>query len=93
LFKSKPIANQAFTASARIPPEMRQKITEGLLSPQGEAALAKLREEFKGQKFVPASREEYEGLGMLLRDVWGFDPDAPARTAKDTAVKNRTAAH
>lgn len=80
VFKSKPIANQAFTASSRIPPEMRQKITEGLLSPQGEAALAKLREEFKGQKFVPATREEYEGLGVLLRDVWGFEIDAPAKT-------------
>lgn len=90
LFHSKPVANQAFSASARIPPEMRQKITEGLLSPEGEIALTKLREEFKGQKFVPASREEYEGLGVLLRDVWGFEMEAPTKTAKDAPAKSIT---
>lgn len=73
LFTSKPVPNQAFSAGARVTPEMREKIVAALLSPEGAEATQKLREVFKVQALQPATVEEYRGLGKLLRDVWGFE--------------------
>jgi len=73
VFRSKPVANQAFSAGPKISPENRARLAEALLSPEGKAATNRLREKFKRQDFVPASASDYEGLGVLLRDVWGFD--------------------
>jgi phosphonate transport system substrate-binding protein len=73
VFTSQPVPNQAFTAGPRVPPEMKEKIAKALLSPEGTAAAHKLLEEFKIPHFEPATKEEYAGLGRLLRDVWGFD--------------------
>jgi len=75
LFTSKPMSNQAFTAGPRIPPDMQEKIARALLSEAGNAATEKLRAEFKTKGFEPATKEEYAGLGKLLRDVWGFELD------------------
>jgi ABC-type phosphate/phosphonate transport system substrate-binding protein len=74
LFQSRPIPNQAFTSGPRIAPDQRAKLAAALLAEDGKAATRKLREEFKGQDFVPARAEEYRGLELLLRDVWGFEP-------------------
>lgn len=76
LFTSQPVSNQALTAGPRVPAEMKEKITRALLSPEGTAAAQKLLDEFKIKHFEPATKEEYAGLGKLLRDVWGFDLDA-----------------
>ena len=73
LFTSKPLPNQAFSASPRVTAEKRERIVQTLLSPEGAAATQKLREVFKVQALLPATVEEYQGLGKLLRDVWGFD--------------------
>ncbi len=73
VFTSKPVANQAFTAGPRIPPVKRARLVEALLSEAGKAPTKKLRDEFKVQDFVVAKAEEYEGLGVLLQDAWGFD--------------------
>ncbi len=73
VFKSKPVPNQAFTVGPKIAPEMGSKLIEALLSEEGKIATRKLRDEFKGQEFVVAQAAEYEGLGALLRDVWGFE--------------------
>jgi hypothetical protein len=48
------------------PPEHH---TAALLSPAGKIATQKLRDEFKVQEFDPATKEEYAGLGKLLRDT------------------------
>jgi ABC-type phosphate/phosphonate transport system substrate-binding protein len=89
LFKSKPVPNQALTASTRVSPDMRRKIVDALLSKSGEAATAKLRAEFKGQNFLPTTREEYEKLHVYLRDVWGFETEAVAQdsSAKDAKLR------
>ncbi len=73
VFHSKPVPNQAFTVGPKIAPEMRIKLIEALLSEEGKIATRKLRDEFKGQDFVVAQAAEYEDLGVLLRDVWGFE--------------------
>lgn len=73
IFSSRSLPNQAFTAGPRVPSELREKITAALLSPEGRAATQPLRAEFKVEGFEPATKEEYTGLGRLLRDVWGFE--------------------
>ena len=73
IYTSKPLPNQAFTAGPRVTADMREKISQALLSPEGAIATQKLREVFKIQNLVPVNAEEYQGLGKYLRDVWGFD--------------------
>lgn len=73
IFTSKPLPNQAFSAGPRVTPEMRERMTKALMSPEGAAATQKMREVFKIEKLVPATEEEYQGLGKLLRDVYGFE--------------------
>jgi len=73
LFTSKPLPNQAFSAGPRVTAEKRARLTQALLSPEGAAATQKLRDVFKIQALLPATVEEYQGLGKLLRDVWGFE--------------------
>lgn len=73
LFTSKPLPNQAFSAGPRVTAEKRERIIQALLSPEGAAATQKLRDVFKIQTLLPASADEYQGLGKLLRDVWGFE--------------------
>jgi ABC-type phosphate/phosphonate transport system substrate-binding protein len=72
IFTSKPLPNQAFSAGPKVTPEMRERIVKALLSPEGAAATEKLRAVFKVQSLAPATVEEYQGLGALLRDIWGF---------------------
>jgi ABC-type phosphate/phosphonate transport system substrate-binding protein len=72
IFTSKPYPNQAFSAGPKVTPEMRERIVKALLSPEGAAATQKMRELYKVQSLAPATVEEFQGLGQLLRDVWGF---------------------
>lgn len=71
LFKSKPFPNQGISVSKRIPVEWQEKIRQALLSPDGMKATENLRKSW-GKDFVPATSQEYEGLGVLLKDTWGF---------------------
>lgn len=73
LFTSKPLPNQAFSAGLRVNAELRTKFVNALLSPEGLVASEKMREAFKVSKFEAASVEEYQGLGRLLRNEWGFE--------------------
>lgn len=73
VFTSKPLPNQAFSAGPKVRPEVRAKIIDALLSPEGLAASEKMREAFKVPKLEAASVEEYQGLGRLLRNEWGFE--------------------
>lgn len=73
VFDTKPLPNQAFTVSPRITPEMRDKIQQALLSPEGAAASQKLLDAFKMPKLVAASPDEYRGLERLVRNEFGFE--------------------
>lgn len=72
LFESKGLPNQAISASSRIDAAERALLAQALLSEPGKKATAKLREEYNGQDFVPATVEEYVGHASLLKDIWGF---------------------
>lgn len=74
LYESKGLPNQAITASTRLDAAQRARLTEALLSDSGKQATAKLREEYNGQDFIPASAEEYQTPVEYLKDVWGFQP-------------------
>ncbi len=73
IFTSKPLPNQAFSAGPKVTPETRERIIKALLSPEGAVATQQMREVFKIQNLAPATEEEYQGLGKLLRDVYGFE--------------------
>jgi ABC-type phosphate/phosphonate transport system substrate-binding protein len=73
LFTSKPLPNQAFSAGPRVTADKRARIVQALLSPEGAIATQKLRDVYKAQALLPATVEEYQGLGKLMRDVWGFE--------------------
>lgn len=73
LYTTKPLPNQAFSVGPRVTADMRDKITKALLSPEGAAATAKLREIYKVQSLIITTPDEYQGLGKLLRDTMGFE--------------------
>jgi len=73
LFTSKPLPNQAFSAGPKVSPEMRAKIVQAMLSPEGAAATQKMRDVFKIKSLEAATTEEYKGLEHLIRNEWGFE--------------------
>lgn len=82
IYKSEGIANQGFSVSPRLASAERTKIAQALLAPQARQHLKVFFERYsKDKDLVVATREEYQDLGRLLRDVWGFDltPDAAKR--------------
>jgi ABC-type phosphate/phosphonate transport system substrate-binding protein len=73
LFKSQPMVNQGFTASARVTPEDRARIAAALTAPEAAAPTEKLRTRFNaGERLVAANNAEYEGISEVLRAEWGF---------------------
>jgi ABC-type phosphate/phosphonate transport system substrate-binding protein len=72
IFTSRTMANQAITVGPKIPAEKHERLTQALLSPAGKAATLAVLEQFKAAGWLPAKAEEYEGLQVLLKDVWGF---------------------
>lgn len=72
LYKSKPMPNQGFSAGKRVSDDVKKKLASALVSAEGQAATAKLRAEFGNKDMVPATTQEFEGLGVLMKDVWGF---------------------
>jgi ABC-type phosphate/phosphonate transport system substrate-binding protein len=59
--------NQAISVGPRIAPELHKKIAQALLSEEGKQATAKLRAAYAGKDFIPTSRDDYAGLGDLLK--------------------------
>ena len=53
--------------------DAQNQIREALLSPDGVKATSKLRARFAGGKELMATdRNEYQGFGYLLQEIWGF---------------------
>jgi len=78
VFESKPIPQQGFSVSRRIPTEMQEQIRAALLTPEGHAATEAARKRYGGGKDLTATdREEYLGYAFFLRDYWGFEVVEP----------------
>lgn len=73
IYKSRNLPNQAFSAGRRVSPEMQAKIRQALLSEEGKKATEKLREAYAVKEFALATKEEYAGLGKLLKDTMYFE--------------------
>jgi len=73
IYKSRTMPNQALSAGPRITPAMQAKIRQAMLSEEGKKATEKLREVYAIKEFVSASREEYAGLGRLLKHTLYFE--------------------
>jgi ABC-type phosphate/phosphonate transport system substrate-binding protein len=70
----KPYPNQAFTAGPRIDPDLQAAIFTALTSDEGKIATQGLRDRFcKGQDLVPATKEEYGEVALVLKNYWGFE--------------------
>lgn len=70
LFRSRPLPNQAITASERISTENKQKIIRSLTLGNGRHAARKIVNRFAGDKpFISASQKEYSNHNDLLEGV------------------------
>ena len=67
LFQSKAMPNQAISVGPRIAPELHKVITQALMSEEGKQATTKLRAAYAGKDFVATNRDEYAGMGDLLK--------------------------
>jgi len=73
IFKAKPLPNQAFSAGPRISSEDQAKIVQALVVQKASGPTAKLREIYAiDGNLVPASKQEYAGLGKWLKDTRGY---------------------
>lgn len=74
IFKSKGVANQAFTAGPRFSAKQKEKLTVALLSKEAVPKMTAFHKRFnkKGKPILPARKKDFQGLALLLKDVWGF---------------------
>lgn len=74
IFRSRGITNQAFSAGPRFTPKQKVKLTAALLSRSAVGNMKAFHKRFnkKGMPILPASKEDFQGLALLLKDVWGF---------------------
>ena len=71
---SRDFVGRAFSASPKVPPDVRKKVTDALLALHKNPALFDVISELGATQFVPASSAEYAGNERLLRGVFGYVP-------------------
>jgi ABC-type phosphate/phosphonate transport system substrate-binding protein len=67
LYTHKAMPNQALSVGPQVPKELHAKIAEAMFTAEGRQATEKLRAAYAGKDFVLAQRNEYAGLGDLLK--------------------------
>jgi ABC-type phosphate/phosphonate transport system substrate-binding protein len=72
LYKTRTLPNQAFSAGPRITPQERAVIAAALVSQEGVSVTARLRAEYGGKGLAYATKAEYTGLDVYLKDTWGY---------------------
>ena len=73
IHKTKAMPNQGFPAGPRISSEDQAKIKAALMSVQAEIVTEPLRKMYASDSgFVPTAKDEYAGLAVYLKDVWGY---------------------
>lgn len=74
IYQHKPYPNQAFTAGPRVDAALQTAIVKALMSDEGKIATKPLRLRFcKGKDLVPATKEEYSDVALVLKNYWGFE--------------------
>ncbi len=73
LWRSRGVANQGFSVGPRLGAEDREKIAKVLLSADAKTRFTAFFDLFnKGKDLERATRADYEGLHVLLKDVYGY---------------------
>jgi ABC-type phosphate/phosphonate transport system substrate-binding protein len=73
IHKAKSLPNNALSASPRVSPEDQEKIARALVSSEASGPTEKFRQAYNvGKGFVPANKQEFVGLGELLKNEWGY---------------------
>ena len=75
IWSSNGTANQGFSAGPKFSESEKVSLAKSLLAADATPHMDKFFERFskKNKALLPANTQEYAGLGILLRDVWGFD--------------------
>ena len=93
---SRDFVGRAFSASPRVRPDVRTKVTQALLALHKNPALFDVISELGATQFVPATAAEYAGNERLLRGVFGYQPlkskPAPAAVTAPGAPPGSTPA-
>ncbi|MCK5359125.1 MAG: PhnD/SsuA/transferrin family substrate-binding protein [Gammaproteobacteria bacterium] len=85
IYRSSPMAQQGISVSQQISPDLRNQISNALLSENGQLATRLVRKRFGGNKNMLATNaKESQGYFHLLSDYWGFD--VPQNKLKALAV-------
>lgn len=86
LWESPGVPNQAFSAGPRFNEQDRAKMTAALTAPEARTKMAKFFEIFSKEKDLEvAKREEFNGVAVLLKDVYGFELTQTAQTVASDA--------
>lgn len=73
IYRGASMPDNAISAGPRLSASEQAKLTQALLSPEGEKATARLREKYAGNKpFLTSSNKEFSGLSSYLKNEWGY---------------------
>ena len=88
---SRDFIGRAFSASPKVPLDVRKKVTDALLRLHKDKALYEVINELGATQFVPATAADYVGSERLLRGVFGYKAlptkAAPAATTAPPGVE------
>ena len=75
IWTSKGVSNQGFSAGPRFSAEDKRKMQQALVAPEAQTTMAAFFDRFSknNKQLQVATTEDYTGLAVLLKDVWGFD--------------------
>jgi len=78
---SRDFVGRAFSASPKVPADVRKKVADALLRLHKDNSLFEVISELGATQFVPTTAAEYAGNERLLRGVFGYQPLPGSRTA------------
>lgn len=82
---SRDFIGRAFSASPKVPMDVRKKVADALLRLHKDQTLYDVINELGATQFVPAKAADYAGSERLLRGVFGYQP-LPSRPGTNTAA-------
>jgi ABC-type phosphate/phosphonate transport system substrate-binding protein len=84
---SRDFIGRAFSASPKVPMDVRKKVTDALLRLHKDKNLYDVINELGATQFVAATAADYAGSERLLRGVFGYQPlpSRPGQVAPDAA--------
>jgi ABC-type phosphate/phosphonate transport system substrate-binding protein len=82
---SRDFIGRAFSASPKVPMDVRKKVADALLRLHKDKTLYDVINELGATQFVPANAADYAGSERLLRGVFGYQP-MPSRPGTNNAA-------